>query len=111
MAANSIGPKRGILREVFSFPHPVNEWSARTVAAMVVALTVTIILTDLHWLMYVLAYGFLARVITGPTLSPMGLLATKVIVPKLIRRSTLVAGPPKRFAQTVGLSSQPPRLS
>lgn len=66
------------LRNVFSFPHPVNEVAARAVAGMVVALTVVIIVTDLRWLMFVLAYGFLARVLTGPNLSPMGLLATRV---------------------------------
>ena len=69
------------LRAVFSFPHPVNEVAARLVAAMVMALTLVIIFTDLRWLMFLLAYGFLARVLTGPTLSPMGLLATRVIAP------------------------------
>ena len=106
MAAQSVSETRTVgttLRGVFSFPHPVNEVSARVVAAMVVGLSLTIITTDLHWLMFVLAYGFLARVLTGPTLSPMGLLATRLIVPKVIRRSKLVAGPPKRFAQSVGL--------
>ena len=92
------------LRNVFSFPHPVNEVAARAVAGMVVALTVVIIVTDLRWLTFVLAYGFLARVLTGPTLSPMGLLATRVIAPKVIKRHKPVAGPPKRFAQTVGLA-------
>ena len=52
--------------------------------------------------MFLLAYGFLARVATGPTLSPMGLLATRVIAPR-IAEPRLVPGPPKRFAQTVGL--------
>jgi hypothetical protein len=106
MAVPSVNGTRTVrttLRGVFSFPHPVNEVSARVVAAMVVGLSLTIITTDLHWLMFVLAYGFLARVLTGPTLSPMGLLATRLIVPKVIRRSKLVAGPPKRFAQSVGL--------
>ena len=37
----------------FSFPHPVNEVAARWVAGMVVALTLTIIVTDLYWLMFV----------------------------------------------------------
>ena len=52
--------------------------------------------------MFLLAYGFLARVATGPTLSPMGQLATRVIAPR-IAKERLVPGPPKRFAQTVGL--------
>ncbi len=88
---------------VFGFPHPVNEVAARAVAGMVVVLALAIILLDVRWLIFLLAYGFLARVLTGPRLSPMGQLATRVIAPKVIRRTKLVAGPPKRFAQTVGL--------
>ena len=91
------------MRGLFSFPHPVNEVAARCVAGMVAVLTLTIILTDLYWLMFVLAYGFLARVLTGPKLSPMGLIATRVLVPILGHRKKMVAGPPKRFAQFVGL--------
>ena len=66
---------------VFSFPNPVNEVAARMVAGMVFVLSLSIMLTDQSWLMFVLAYGFLARVAAGPTLSPMGLLATRVLVP------------------------------
>ena len=91
------------MKNLFSFPHPVNEIAARWVAAMVVALSITIILTDLYWLTGFLAYGFLARVLTGPKLSPFGLIATKVVVPLLGNPTKLTAGPPKRFAQTVGL--------
>ena len=69
---------------------------------MVVVLSITIILTGQPWLMFILAYGFLARVATGPKLSPMGLLATRVIAPRLGTPKP-VPGPPKRFAQTVGL--------
>ena len=91
------------MKSVFSFPNPVNEVAARMVAGMVVPLSLAIILTDQSWLMFVLAYGFLARVATGPTLSPMGLLATRVLVPLLGNRQRPVPGPPKRFAQSVGL--------
>ena len=70
---------------------------------MVVALSLTIIIFEYYWLIPVLAYGFLARVLTGPTLSPMGLLATKVVAPGLKLPVKLVPGPPKRFAQTIGL--------
>jgi hypothetical protein len=48
------------------------------------------------------AYGFLARVASGPTLSPLGQLATRVIVPRLAAAPRLVPGPPKRFAQGIG---------
>lgn len=90
------------LRRIFSFPHPVNEVAARLVAGMVVILSIAVLVTGQWWLMFLLAYGFLARVATGPTLSPMGLLATRVIAPR-IAKEKLVPGPPKRFAQTVGL--------
>ncbi|MCI0778538.1 MAG: DUF4395 domain-containing protein [Chloroflexi bacterium] len=103
MAAITADERSG-LRALFTFPHPVNEYAARSVAAMVFVLAVVIIVADVRWLLFVLAYGFLARVLTGPKLSPMGLLATRVIAPKLIRRSKLTAGPPKQFAQTIGLA-------
>jgi len=91
------------LRDVFSFPNPVNEISARLVAGMVVVLSLATIITAEPVLFILLFYGFVARVATGPTFSPMGLLATRVIVPLLGNPSRPVAGPPKRFAQTVGL--------
>jgi len=53
------------------------------------------------WLTVPLAYGFVARVLAGPTLSPLGQLATQVIAPR-IGPAKLVAGPPKRFAQAMG---------
>ena len=91
-----------IIRNIFSFPHPVNEFAARLVAGMVVLLILTILLTGYTPLLWLLFYGFVARVLTGPTLSPMGLLATKVIIPILGNPNKPVAGPPKRFAQLIG---------
>ena len=91
------------INDIFSFPNPANEIAARFVAGMVLILTTVIILTENQILAGFLVYGFLARVATGPTLSPMGLLATRVIVPALGNLEKPVAGPPKRFAQTVGL--------
>ena len=92
-----------MLRSVFSFPHPVNEVAARVVAGSVLLLSLVILVTGWYWLLLGLTYGFLARVLTGPTLSPIGLIATKVIVPIVIKKNKPVAGPPKRFAQFVGL--------
>ncbi|MEC8944892.1 MAG: DUF4395 family protein, partial [Chloroflexota bacterium] len=71
------------INDIFSFPNPANEIAARFVAGMVLILTTVIILTENQILAGFLVYGFLARVATGPTLSPMGLLATRVIVPAL----------------------------
>lgn len=100
---NSTLPILRFFQATFTFPHPVNEIAARWVAGMVVVLTLGIVLSNVYWLMFVLAYGFLARVLTGPKLSPMGLLATRLFVPRLGNRTKMVAGPPKRFAQAVGL--------
>ena len=87
----------------FPFPHPVNETSARIVAAGVVIMSVAYAFTGAAWLLIPLTYGFFARVTTGPAFSPLGAFATKVITPRLNVQHRLVAGPPKRFAQFVGL--------
>ncbi|HET6954449.1 MAG TPA: DUF4395 domain-containing protein [Acidimicrobiales bacterium] len=87
---------------IFSFPNPVNEVSARVVAAGVVVTAGLTIALDVRWLTLVLAYGFAARVLTGPTLSPLGQLATRVVTPRLPVAPRLVPGPPKRFAQLIG---------
>jgi len=90
---------------VFSFPNPVNEVSARLVAGGVVLLSLVTIVFDQPWLTAVIAYGFLARVLTGPRLSPLGQLVTRVITPRLRVAARPVAGPPKRFAQGIGAAS------
>jgi hypothetical protein len=87
---------------LFSFPNPVNEVSARLVAAGVVLLSLAAILFGQVWLTAVIAYGFVARVLTGPTLSPLGQLVTRVITPRLPVAARPVPGPPKRFAQSIG---------
>jgi hypothetical protein len=87
---------------VFSFPNPVNEVSARLVAGGVVLMSVLTIALDQPWLTAVIAYGFVARVLTGPTLSPLGQIVTRVITPRLPFRERPVPGPPKRFAQAMG---------
>jgi hypothetical protein len=89
---------------MFSFPDPVDERAARTVATGVVALVVLTLATRQPWLLAVLAYGFWARVLTGPRLSPLGQLATRVIAPRLPGDARPVPGPPKRFAQAVGVA-------
>lgn len=89
------------IRSVFGFPNPVNEIAARIVAGAVVGLCAAAVAWRQPWLLVPLAYGFWARVLTGPTLSPLGQLATRVVAPRLgVPR--LVAGPPKRFAQGIG---------
>ena len=93
-----------VFGQVFSFPNPVNEVAARLVAGMVVLLALAAIFSGQFWLLALLAYGFVARVATGPTLSPMGILATRVLVPLLGSPDRPTPGPPKRFAQSIGLA-------
>lgn len=87
---------------MWSFPNPVNEVAARTVAAGVLLMGVGLLVTRQWPILLVLAYGFVARVLTGPTLSPLGQLATRVVVPRLPFAARPVPGPPKRFAQGIG---------
>lgn len=86
---------------MFGFPRVVNEKAARVVAGVVAATGAIALVTGAHWLLLPLAYGFVARVLAGPRLSPLALLATRVIAPRLGPPKE-VAGPPKRFAQGIG---------
>jgi len=90
-----------IVARLFSFPNPVNEKAARVVAGVVLATVLVILATGAFWLLIPLAYGFWARALTGPTLSPLGWTAQNVIAPRLGPKKP-VPGPPKRFAQGMG---------
>jgi hypothetical protein len=92
------------MSDVFSFPNPVNEVSARTVAGGVAVAALVTLGTRWPWLLPFLAYGFVARVASGPTLSPWGQIVTRVIVPRLPFKANLIPGPPKRFAQGMGVA-------
>ena len=88
--------------KIFGFPNPVNETSARIVATGAVGMSVLFVITGNPCVLVPLTYGFVARVLTGPLLSPLGRIATEVITPRLKRDHVFVAGPPKRFAQGIG---------
>ena len=89
-------------RRWIGFPNPVNEVAARCVAAGVLVECAVFLATRQPVIVAVLAYGFVARVLAGPRYSPLGLLATRVVVPRLPVAPKLVPGPPKRFAQGIG---------
>ena len=101
--------RRVNLNRLFQFPDPVNETSARIVAAGVVMMALAFLILREGWILIPLTYGFLARVATGPTLSPLGRFATRIATPRVEARrgagfhSRQVPGPPKRFAQAIGL--------
>lgn len=101
MATNS--PRPSTTRPaLLSFPNPVDERAARTVATGVVVMALSVLLLRQWWVLVPLAYGFVARVASGPRFSPLGLLATRVVAPRLRSAPRLTAGPPKRFAQGIG---------
>jgi hypothetical protein len=91
------------LRRHLTFPNPVNETSARLVAFGVVLMGITFLVFRQWWLLVPLAFGFLARVLAGPRFSPLGRLVTEVVTPRLRVDHRFVPGPPKRFAQGIGL--------
>jgi hypothetical protein len=87
---------------LLGFPNPVNEKAARTVAGLVAVTTTLALVSQQGWLLWLLALGFGLRVASGPRFSPFGLLATRLVAPRL-GAPKLVPGPPKRFAQAIGL--------
>ena len=94
-------------RSLFHFPNPVNEHAARVTAGLVVLLTLATILatgTPRLVLVSVLFVGFALRVAGGPRFSPFGRLSVHVLVPLLGRTPVMTAGPPKRFAQAIGMT-------
>ena len=85
---------------LFSFPERVNEVAARLVAAGVATSLTIALLFGQHWILPVLALGFLLRVGFGPRFSPLARAAMS-IAPRLAAPRP-VAGAPKRFAQGIG---------
>ena len=92
------------MTRLLGFPDPVNEVSARLVAGGVATMAIAAFALDWRWLTVPLAYGFVARVLTGPKASPLGQLVTRVITPRLPVAPRDVPGPPKRFAQGIGVA-------
>src|SRR5271156_3033523 len=90
-------------KSLFSFPDPVNEVSSRLVAGGVGLLSGATIVFAHPWLTPVIADSFLARGLSGPTFGPLGQLVTRGITPRLHVAERPVPGPPKRFAQAIGL--------
>jgi hypothetical protein len=92
------------VRKLLSFPNPVNETSARLVASGVIAQAVAFVVVRQWWVLVPLVYGFLARVLSGPRFSPLGQLVTRLVTPRIDVEHRFVPGPPKRFAQGMGLA-------
>lgn len=90
------------MTKLLNFPSEVNDTSARIVASGAVLMSAGYAITGWSWILIPLTYGFVARVLSGPTFSPLARLATQVITPRLAGPHRIVPGPPKRFAQGIG---------
>ena len=86
------------------FPNPVNEKAARTVAAGVALLTALALVTQAWWMTAVLAVGFLAHVLVGPHPQPPRPAGGRRVIAPRLGPPKEVPGPPKRFAQSIGLA-------
>ncbi len=89
--------------KIGSFPELVNDRAARVVAALVVLLAAVALVSEHLAAVLFLLYGFLARVLFGSKIDVFARLAIHVIVPALRLGERPVPGPPKRFAQFIGL--------
>lgn len=98
-SARSVGT---VSTNLLSFPETVDDRAARLVAAGVIVQSLSFVVFREWWLLVPLAYGFVARTASGPRFSPLALVVTRAIVPRLGGAPRLVAGPPKRFAQAIG---------
>jgi hypothetical protein len=96
-------PRPGPLKRFFAFPNPVNEYAARSTAGVVVVLALVAVISGQAWLVGVIAAGFVLRLAFGPRISPAALLSVHVLAPRF-GAPKLVPGPPKRFAQGIGVA-------
>ena len=91
-----------VFKSLFRYPGPVNENASRLIAAGVVALTAGYLITESWAVLGMLAYGFVARALAGPTLSPLAQVVNRLLIPLFSIPAKPVPGPPKRFAQGLG---------
>ena len=89
-------------KSFFSFPNPVNDVATRITASGIFLIACLGLALRQPWVVALLAYGFVARVLAGPRLSPLALVVTRLVVPRLSLAVRPVPGPPKRFAQSIG---------
>ncbi|MFL0447206.1 DUF4395 domain-containing protein [Corynebacterium xerosis] len=103
------------VRDLLTFPDPVNGIAARCTAALVFMLGAAALAANVAAvtgragaggvaviLGALMLVGFVLRVISGPKLSPFGRLSVHVIAP-LIGEPQLTSAAPKRFAQGIGV--------
>ncbi|MCB1320465.1 MAG: DUF4395 domain-containing protein [Leptospiraceae bacterium] len=86
-----------------SYPDIVNEHVTRLVAAQVTIVATLLLISAQPVFLAYLMYEFLARLLYGPRFSLMVLIAQRFIIAPAGILMKPTAGPPKRFAQSIGL--------
>lgn len=84
------------------FPAVVDDVTVRLIAAVVLVVGVIALATSQWWLYAVLAVDFTLRAALGPSASPVARLVQRWIRPSVSAPKRPTAGPPKRFAATIG---------
>ncbi|KRF38770.1 DUF4395 domain-containing protein [Terrabacter sp. Soil810] len=84
------------------FPAVVDDVTVRLIAAVVLVIGVIALATQQWWLYAVLAVDFSLRAALGPQASPIARLVQRWIRPAVSAPKRPTAGPPKRFAATIG---------
>ena len=84
------------------FPSVVDDVTVRLIAAVVLVIGVVALVTSQWWLYAVLAVDFSLRAALKPSASPIARLVQRWIRPAVPAAKRPTAGPPKRFAATIG---------
>ncbi|CAN7193521.1 DUF4395 domain-containing protein [Terrabacter sp. LjRoot27] len=84
------------------FPAVVDDITVRLIAAVVLVIGVIALATQQWWLYAVLAVDFSLRAALGPSASPVARIVQRWIRPAVAAPKRPTAGPPKRFAATIG---------
>ena len=84
------------------FPRVLDDVTVRLVAGEVLLIAVIAAVTRQPWIFALLAVDFVLRAGFGPKVSPLAQLASRLVRPRLSAAPRPTAGPPKRFAATVG---------
>lgn len=84
------------------FPRVLDDVTVRLVAGEVLLVAVVAALTRQPWLFGLLAVDFILRAGFGPRRSPLAIVAGRLVRPRVRVAPRPTAGPPKRFAATVG---------
>ena len=94
--------KHNVGMRISRFPNIVDDVTVRLIAAVVLLLAVVALAAHQWWLYAVLAADFVLRSGWGPSASPVAILVSRWIRPRIAAAPRYTAGPPKRFAAAVG---------